>query len=144
MLIPLAFPLDFCKEGYSVFGCWYPFKAKTASFIIWTHMLLLLMDGAERELSRLDLWPPSTSQHLAFESTPWVPLLSAERDMENRSVSRVVESPWQPVNVGMKCVSHWVAYYRTLVHWEKWANIMNKNFTFNGDLDKKFLILTLL
>lgn len=60
-------------------------------------------------------------------------------------MSRVaLESPWQPINVGMKCASHWVAHYKTPRLLEKVGKTMNKNFVFDGDLHEEFLILTLL
>lgn len=59
-------------------------------------------------------------------------------------MSRVaLESPWQTINVGMKCASHWVAHYKTSRLLKKVGKTM-KNFVFDGDLDEEFLILTLL
>lgn len=42
-------------------------------------------------------------------------------------------SPWQPVNVDMKCL---VAHYRFVE--ESGQNIINKNPVFDGDLDRGF------
>lgn len=57
-----------------------------------------------------------------------------------------VESPWQPINLGMKCASDWVAYCSTPGSLKKVGKTLltNKNSTLDGDLDKEFLILTLL
>lgn len=77
------------------------------SFIIWTHLLLLVMEYREDLPS---WWPLQILASASPASGPqlitWV-LLLVERERGHMSLSRVaVESPWQPVSVVMKYVSH--------------------------------------
>lgn len=116
------------KDILTILGCWYPFKPKASSFIIWTQVFLLLMDGTARtfHFKSLSGWVCILlSQHLALDPVPWVPLFLAERERKHElaqggsGVSLATNQCW------VQSVPHTgVTHYGQQVHWREWAKHM--------------------
>ena len=134
LLIPIGLPLGFMQG--SIFCFWTLISLWATSCIIWTHLLLLLMDETENSVGWISsLYFPSiclwtwTMSSLPFYQKGWEETGACPE--------------WQWSLLGNQSVLVWNVpptgelIREHQVHWRKWAT-HSKNFTLDGGLDRVF------